>query len=239
MDEIFSRWLRAIREDLQCFNNVRIYNVTKNHEILSSCRDYLHYVLLVLFKMEMTLVTALRCRDELFLASIFDWLIEKNLTDRLLEVSIYRCIDVACLLYCTVLYYIILYCAVLYCAMLYFAMLYFAILYISMSYCAMLYCSILYGAMMYCTVSRWTFCIFYFSPVFSALLCCFVRTYTIVNNRFDIKRSTSLQVQSAFLETYLKRLASVKVGYTVNFWWIFFFFFYKSKFYILLVDLRI
>lgn len=172
MDEIFSRLLRAIREDLQCFNNVRIYNVTKNHEILSSCRDYLHYVLLVLFKMEMTLVTALRCRDELFLASIFDWLIEKNLTDRLLEVSIYRCIDVACLLYCTVLYYIILYCAVLYCAMLYFAMLYFAILYISMSYCAMLYCSMLYGAMMYCTVSRWTFCIFYFSPVFfcSALL---------------------------------------------------------------------
>ena len=45
------------------------------------------YILnVILFQLEMTLVTALRCRDELFLSSIFDWLIEKNLTERLLEV---------------------------------------------------------------------------------------------------------------------------------------------------------
>ena len=238
MDEIFSRWLRAIREDLQCFNNVRIYNVTKNHEILSSCRDYLHYVLLVLFKMEMTLVTALRCRDELFLASIFDWLIEKNLTDRLLEVSIgvlmwHACCIVLC---CIILYYIVLCCIVLCCILLCCILLYCIFLCRIVLCCIVLCCMVLW-----CTVlcRDEPFVFFTFHRYFSALLCCFVRTYTIVNNRFDMKRSTSLQVQSAFLETYLKRLASVKVGYTVNFWWIFFFFFYKSKFYILLVDLRI
>lgn len=36
--------------------------------------------------LEKTLVKALRCRDELFVSSVFDWLIEKNLTERLLEV---------------------------------------------------------------------------------------------------------------------------------------------------------
>ena len=70
--------------------------------------------------MEMTLVTALRCRDELFLASIFDWLIEKNLTDRLLEVSIgvlmwHACCIVLC---CIILYYIVLCCIVLCCILL-------------------------------------------------------------------------------------------------------------------------
>ena len=126
MDEIFSRWLRAIREDLQCFNNVRIYNVTKNHEILSSCRDYLHYVLLVLFKMEMTLVTALRCRDELFLASIF------------------ACCIVLC---CIILYYIVLCCIVLCCILLCCILLYCIFLCRIVLCCIVLYCMVLW-----CTV---------------------------------------------------------------------------------------